>query len=263
MKYKNILVFLFLTLILTGCTKIEIKDNLNFEINSEIRPSDLAVNKDEITVLDDNLIDTSTLGEKKVVIKYLVNDKDKYKTVLINIVDTKKPLINCDDTLSTTKGKNIDILKSITIIDNSKEEITPTIEGTYDINKVGNYNIKIIASDSSSNKSEKDIVLSVKNETVKTSGYYVHKEKTYWTGIRFKKDNKVQIDYNLCPGAACGLITESGTFKVKDTTVTLNLTTITDESGKRKQKSNVKCSISSELKIVCDKFTYKWNSKFK
>ncbi len=42
-------------------------------------------------------------------------------------------------------------LENVTVSDNSMEEITPKIEGEYDSEKTGTYNLKCTASDSSGN----------------------------------------------------------------------------------------------------------------
>jgi hypothetical protein len=198
-----------------------------------------------------------------VVIKYLVDDKPYYKTVNVNIVDTTGPVIKYKESISTTKGNKVDLLSGITVSDNSKEEIKASVIGDYDINKVGTYNLKYYAVDSSGNSTTNDFTLTVKNMTVKTSGYYVYKAKDHWEGITFKKNNKVSIVYNFCPGSGCGGYQESGTYSIKDNTVTLKITSYSDEMGTGKTKSTLKCTIKSESKIVCNsKYTFTWKNKF-
>ena len=94
-KYFKFLFSLFLITLLCSCTKIEVKKELDFEINSELKMKDLVIENEKITLLEeDEIIDTSMLGKKKVIIKYLDSrDHDKYKTVFVNIVDTTKPEI--------------------------------------------------------------------------------------------------------------------------------------------------------------------------
>lgn len=152
--------------------KIEVllNDNLKFEINSEVKLLSLVSkdNKAEI-ISEDETIDTSSLGEKELVIKYKDKDEEKEHKFKINIVDTTQPTIEAENELSTTQGTEIDLLKNVKVSDNSKEEIKATIEGNYDFNNEGTYNLKYIAVDSSNNKVEKEFVLKVNKKKTTTS----------------------------------------------------------------------------------------------
>lgn len=152
--------------------KIEVllNDNLKFEINSEIKLLSLVSkdNKAEI-ISEDETIDTSSLGEKELVIKYKDKDEEKEHKFKINIVDTTQPTIEAENELSTTQGTEIDLLKNVKVSDNSKEEIKATIEGDYDFNNEGTYNLKYVAVDSSNNKVEKEFVLKVNKKKTTTS----------------------------------------------------------------------------------------------
>ncbi len=266
-KFIESLIILCLIMLFCSCKKeekIHIVDNLNFEINSKVKYSDLVKKSEEITLFEpDGEIDTSSLGNKKIIIKYLLDDELKYKSVTINIVDTIAPTIKYKSKLSTTKGVKIDLLKDVKVSDNSKETIKATVTGKYDINKVGDYNLKYNAIDSSGNSVSNDFILTVKNVSIKTSGYYMYKEKKYWVGINFTKKKKVSLVYNFCPGSACGGYQESGTYSVKNNIVTLKLTSYSDEMGEGKRNSTMKCTIKNEKNIVCNKLSLKWSSSFK
>ena len=264
-RFFNIFFIVFILLLVSGCgEKIIVKEDLTFEINSILKYKDLVEETDSISVLDgDETVDTSKLGKSKVIIKYLLNDNPKYKTIEINVIDTVSPVITYKNTITTTKGKKINLLDGVKADDNSKEKISVSVSGNYDINKVGDYKLQYIASDSSGNATKKDFTLSVKNVSVKIGGYYMYKSKKYWEGIQFKKNNKVVIRYNVCPGEACGYVEGFGTYTVKDTALTIQLSYYEDESGKEKTKDKYKCTISDENTFTCNKLTYKWNSKFK
>lgn len=141
-----------------------LKDNLTFEINSEVNLLSLISEDNQATIINkDEKIDTTTLGKKEVTIKYdngLLNQTLE-KKIRINVVDTQKPTIEYQKELSTNVGTKIDLLKDVKAIDNSKEEIEVTIEGEYDFNKEGTYNLKYIAVDSSNNKTEEEFILKV------------------------------------------------------------------------------------------------------
>lgn len=147
---------------------IHLKDNLNLEINTEVKLLSLVKSKDdEVKVLSkDENIDTSILGEKEVIIQYEVRKEKREKKFKIMIIDTISPTIECSKELNTTAGSEIDLLKDVKVSDNSMEEIEATIEGEYDINREGTYNLKYVAVDSSNNRQEEDFILTIHKKPV-------------------------------------------------------------------------------------------------
>lgn len=174
-----LLIIVLICLILNGCQrkndssdeeKLKIIDNLSIEVNQNKKVSDLFEKSEKITLKNGNdPIDTSTLGEKEIILKYEENNEEKEKTIKVSIVDTTAPTIEYQKEVSTTVGKKIDLLKDVKVTDNSNEEIKPIIEGSYDINKEGTYNLKIIAIDSSNNKKEEDLTLKVTKKVTSTN----------------------------------------------------------------------------------------------
>lgn len=157
--------------------KLIIIDNLDVEVNSEINLLSFIKDNKDIEILSkDERVDTSTLGSKELVIKYLDNKKEKEYKFKINIIDTMEPIMKYPEEISITKGEEVDLLQDVKVIDNSKEEITPTIEGEYDINTPGTYNLKFIALDSSNNKCEGPFTLIVSEK--KTSSNTTKKTTT-------------------------------------------------------------------------------------
>ena len=262
---KKGLIIIVVLLLLCGCNNIKIRKNLFFEINSNLHYSDLVQESDKSLLIEpDGVIDTSVLGNKEVTINYKKNNGKIYnKTIIINIIDTIAPEIDCKDTIKATKGKSINIYDHITVKDNSNEEIKYEVSGTYNINKLGDYPLKIMAVDSTGNISTKNITLTVKEITVKTKGYYIYKPKSFWEALSFRKNNKVEEDLILCPASSCGLYSEYGTYTINSKKISVNLTSYKDESGSGKTSSKYECDIISEKKIVCDGKTYKWYNKLK
>lgn len=139
--------------------KLILKDSLVFEINSEISLLSLVSEDNKVKILsEDKLIDTSTLGEKEISIKYLSEEQEKEEIFKVSIVDTTAPTIQFQKELSTTVGDKIDLLKDVKAIDNSKEDIKVTIEGEYSFNKEGTYNLKYVAIDSSIIRLKKNLL---------------------------------------------------------------------------------------------------------
>ncbi len=157
----------------TNNEKIPIlKKDLNFEINTEVYLLSLIDEKNQVEISSENeLIDTSKLGVQKLTLKYKINNQEKKYIFKINIVDTIAPTIEYKETLMVVAGTDTNLLKDVKATDNSKEDIKVTVEGKYDINKEGNYNLKYIAIDSSNNKTEEEFTLQVteKNTTTTTN----------------------------------------------------------------------------------------------
>lgn len=145
---------------------ILLKEDLKFEINSEVNLLSLVSEDNKVKVLsEDETIDTSTLGEKEITIKYEVEEQEETKIFTITIVDTQAPTIEYTKELSTNVGTKIDLLKNVKVSDNSKEEIKATIEGDYNFDNEGTYNLKYVAVDSSNNKTEEEFTLKVNKPT--------------------------------------------------------------------------------------------------
>lgn len=142
--------------------KISSKDNLVFEYADKIRLYDL-IDTEEKIISDNDYIDTYKLGNNEINIDYInsKNKKKKYK-VTYEIVDTTKPIILLSSSVTAYKGNDIDLVNKAICADNYDKKPNCYIEGDYDINKVGKYNLKYIAIDSNDNKNEKDFVLDVK-----------------------------------------------------------------------------------------------------
>ncbi len=178
---KKIIIFIMICFFVVGCGKTEtpkqdekesiiLNDNLEFEINSELSLLSLVSEDNKVEIVsDDEIVDTSILGDKEITIKYLVNGKEEEKTFTITITDTQAPTIKFTKELSTTSGTKINLLKGVKVSDNSNEEINATIEGDYDFNKEGTYKLKYVAVDSSGNKKEEEFTLKVNKKTTTSS----------------------------------------------------------------------------------------------
>ena len=172
--------------------EVVLKSNLDVEINSEVMLLSFIDNvKNGEVITEDEKLNTSKLGEQELVvsINHLDKDVEDYK-FKINIVDTTKPVIEAKKELTAYVGNKIDLLKDVKVTDNSKEDIKATVNGEYDINKAGKYNLKYVAKDSSNNLQEYDFILNVvsdpNNRTFTTSKGFTGKVVdgiTYIDGI--------------------------------------------------------------------------------
>lgn len=170
---------------------INLVDNLNIEYGDIIYTNDLVLDSN-VTIVNEEIL-AYTLGEQEIDIRYLNNhNKEKKYKVKINVIDTVSPIILGSPTRVTNKGVDINLLNGIICADNETSTIECDIEGNYDINTVGSYNLMYVAIDNSNNKTTKDFVLKVvepvTNNTSSTKDEITY---TYFSDIvkDYKKDN--------------------------------------------------------------------------
>lgn len=145
-------------------TKFVVNDGLKFEINSEVSNKEFLEEKDGYEVVEEEKIDTSKLGENKYLLKLHKDDKQFEQEIVYIIQDTIEPIIEADLEVALEQGQEFKVEEHAHATDNSNEEIHVTTEGEYDINKVGEYNLKYIAKDSSNNIASIDFKLIVKEK---------------------------------------------------------------------------------------------------
>ena len=182
--------------------KIELKKDLKYEINTNINLYSLIKNiKFGEIITKDKLIDTSKLGKNTIYLEINNIYKHKIKTnVVYYIEDTIPPQIDVNEIYETKIEEKFDLESQIKTKDNSNNQVKIYLEGTYDLKKEGEYTIKIIAEDSSHNKSEKNTIVKVKpnktsNESDKNNNTIV--EFTTSKGYNGKTINGVTYIDNI------------------------------------------------------------------
>ena len=164
------IIILILVILLCGCnnkntTIINLNKNLNIEVGESIYLYDLVNIKNGSFITKNYLIDTSELGNKKITFNYETNNNKKEKySFKVNIIDTTPPVILSDTTYEIEKGKKFNINSRPLCGDNYDRNIKCEIIGNYDTNKIGSYQLKFRAVDTSENKTEKNFTLVVKNK---------------------------------------------------------------------------------------------------
>ena len=183
--------------------KVELIDNLDIEVYSDIKLKDL-IKKINGKLIENKRINTKKIGKKEINFKYINEENIKVSyTFHINIVDKTKPLIYGPSTITLYKNSLKDINKKFFCGDNYDNEPTCEIKGKYDINEIGTYNLTYLAKDSSNNESKINFKLNIIesnniNETNKekaTETYYKDIVKNYK-----KKNNKIGIDVSKWQG---------------------------------------------------------------
>lgn len=247
-----IIIFGFSIFLFGKRTKIILIESLDVQINSEISILSLVKDiKNGTIISEDKIIDTSKLGKKAIVIDYLdKNNKEKKYSFEISVIDTEKPVIEFQKEIVTSVGMEINLLKDVTVIDNSKEVISPTIEGVYDIQKEGEYKLKYIAIDSSKNKIEEEFILKVTSVSIKTMGSYIWQEENEYgaiISIVCKKNNTVEVDSGYKHSEATKYF---GTYQTKGNELTITLTEMIEYGFYNSPKLKLATPLVFKYKII-------------
>lgn len=174
MKKIIICILLIMSCSCSNKTIEEKKTIINVNADNKLEYGQEAYIKDYISIVNGNLIDETIeyddLGIIDVNYSYNdVNNKKKSGTIQIDVIDSTQPYINYSSKYTTKIGKNRDILSEILCADNYDRNLVCTLEGSFNINKLGDYDLKIIATDISGNKTEVETVLSVVSSTSNSS----------------------------------------------------------------------------------------------
>lgn len=194
----TLLAIIILTIILVKIIINSKKLNLEYEKKLNVSLNDKITNLDAIKKIKNGKIITkkkkiNTTKVRKIKVTFEVEDyfkkKIKYHYTII-IKDKEKPNIKYTKELETEEGKEIDLLKDVTVEDNSKEKITPTIEGEYDFNKAGVYKLFYIAKDYSKNEAREEFILKVTEKKIEKKVVEEKKENN-------SNKNKTSKDFDI------------------------------------------------------------------
>ena len=200
--------------------EVTIKEKIEVPLNSKLTNLDNITNlKNGQIITDEKTIDTSKIGEQKINIS-IKNKLGKVKEYhyTVNVYDDEKPSIIFSKELTIEEGENIDLLKDVKVEDNSQEKITPSVEGNYDINEPGKYQLYYVAKDSSDNEAKEEFTLIVKEKKKESSQNdslsNPQETKTFTTSKGFKgviKDGITYIDGYLIVNKTYSLPSSYGT----------------------------------------------------
>ena len=101
------------------------------------------------------------LGETKIYFKYNLLDKEYYRYITFDIVDTTEPLVSVPNYKTIQMNSDDSFIEDFFCADNFDKHVERHIEGNYDLGTIGEYNVKYVATDSSGNKVEKNLILNV------------------------------------------------------------------------------------------------------
>lgn len=152
----------------------ELGEDISADVSDYLKDADSTKNineykivTDDFDIVDKILIinkDVEKVGDYNINIVY----KKLSKKVIIKVVDTTSPeFTTFEENIKIEQtSEEVDLMKNFKASDLSEVKIT--IEGEYDLTKEGNYEINVIATDSSENKIEKKSTITVyKKEVIK------------------------------------------------------------------------------------------------
>lgn len=143
--------------------KIEVVlvDDLTLEFNEERKLSSYIKSMNG-NLIQDKIIKSTKLGKEKIKFYFINNQDIKVSyTFDINVVDTTAPLIWLGNKYNVKKGTDIDLTKKILCGDIVDSNPTCIIEGEYNLDEVGNYQLTFKATDKSGNVEEQPFTLNV------------------------------------------------------------------------------------------------------
>lgn len=218
LKYKKVLKYVLISLVIiitcyfvfnfvrvkTAKVNIILKKDLTVEFASNIHVSDMIKNMNG-TIKNDYKIDTTKLGTKKIKFNFTNDDGITISySYDITIKDTTEPLIWLGNTYYVTTGSNIQLTDKILCGDNYDNKPICKIEGDYDLNQAGSYDLVFEATDKNGNINTKKFTLVVEdphnNQSNEKNHPNIYTEfedvmKTYKT-----KNTKIGIDISSFQG---------------------------------------------------------------
>ncbi len=158
-----ILIFFGIKIYQKSHAKIEVhyKDSLTAEVGTKANLTDYIISLNG-QMPNEQLIDTSSLGQKRISFSYLNDDGYVVDTsVVIEVVDTTKPMVWLGSSYTVNVGSDDSFVKKIMCADNYDESPECKLVGDYDLNTVGTYPVILEATDSSSNQLRHEFELKV------------------------------------------------------------------------------------------------------
>ena len=206
-KVKILFILLALLLIIIACflkiqyeneqNKLKYKKEITINVGDKVPKIGDYVDKNDLYKVKNISIKWNKMTIDKDKIYYAGTYKGTFKfnkkeiTVVLNVIDKTAPTIDLVKDITIYKGNNVNLLKDIKVNDNSHDKVEIKVEGTYDVNKIGEYKLKYIATDKSNNKTEKEFKLIVKE---KEKNNTTNENKTLGTttkGYKIEKKNGI------------------------------------------------------------------------
>ena len=172
------------------------RDNLVFEYGDKIVLDNLVSIEDGYLINGDKEYDYKDTGEQTVTIDYQDTKKHKGKyDVIINIVDSVKPVLSISNNLYVLKDNEIDVCKRAFYADNADRNVACQVTGEIDTTLEGKYKVNVKVTDASGNYVDKDVVVNVIEKFEETPEVEIVPDKIEDMILKYKtKDTLIGID---------------------------------------------------------------------
>ena len=172
------------------------RDNLVFEYGDKIVLDNLVSIEDGYLINGDKEYDYKDTGEQTVTIDYQDTKKHKGKyDVIINIVDSVKPVLSISNNLYVLKDNDIDVCKRAFYADNADRNTACQVIGDIDTTKEGKYKVNVKVTDASGNYVDKDATVNVIEKFEETPEVEIVPDKIEDMNLKYKtKDTLIGID---------------------------------------------------------------------
>mgnify|MGYP001091810557 FL=1 len=177
--------------------EVVLKDNLEADFADTLRVSSF-IESINGKIVDDYYLNTDSLGKKKIDFEYINDDGIKIKyNYEINVVDREAPLIWLGKSYNVTRGSEDNLIDKIMCGDNYDNNPECVIEGDYNLDNVGSYNLVFKATDSSGNVSKKKFILNVNEASSKKESNGVKSVTEFSDVIKNYKNDNTQIGIDV------------------------------------------------------------------
>lgn len=197
---KKLILGLIVMMFCCSCGKniavVSPRDNLVFEYGDKIVLDNLVSIEDGYLINGDKEYDYKDTGEQTVTIDYQDTKKHKGKyDVIINIVDSVKPVLSISNNLYVLKDNDIDVCKRAFYADNADRNVACQVTGEIDTTKEGKYKVNVKITDASGNYVDKDVVVNVIEKFEETPEVEIVPDKIEDMILKYKtKDTLIGID---------------------------------------------------------------------
>ena len=156
-------IFISFTVMTLYTNKIDVvlKKDLSCEFREQITAEDF-VKTINGTVLNQDMIDTNEVGKKEITLTY----RNRYgmtahKRFVIEVKDVTAPTVIVSDPYTVESGSIDNLMDYIFCADNYDDDVSCNIVGDYDLEKIGQYDLKVVATDNSDNIAMREFTLNI------------------------------------------------------------------------------------------------------
>ena len=165
-----ILVLIAVLLFCLSNKDLKYQESIQILIGEELPTLDEYLDSDDLKRIDNLEITWSTmpLEDGKI---YHAGTYEGYfsfrgeeKNIFVVVVDDVAPSIEGVQDITVYKDETVDLLKDITVTDNSHDEVETSVSGDYDLSAAGEYALSYVAKDASGNEATENFKLIVKEK---------------------------------------------------------------------------------------------------